>query len=207
MPPVVIKTGTVTGQIVVAIIDGEDEDSIPDIIYGQGAYLFRPSIDHVLYPDASPNPVTMALSPIRAILDSEGYICTPHPETNTPMYRGVTLPASNDPDASTMGWTWGAQPMLTNTQASIGIANFQLDPGQSRDLTTIVKVPSSPGVGIPQMEQLVIRAEQAAQDAAGSTPSGSISIDPEDSTVILLETNGSTIVQDQLDPTILILTI
>ena len=84
------------------------------------------------------------------------------------MYRGVKLLATDDPDMAVTDWTWTADyrfESVNGVTLQIPAHNFALPSDSVVDLTTIVKVPSSPGYGLPQAEAAALRAEAAAQVA------------------------------------------
>lgn len=170
--PANISTGRVTGQFIVGIADGADLDDEPDFIAAQGTVTFTASTPYLPNPTASPNPVTMLNTSIVAILDGEGYLCTPDP--NFPGQsgrRGIRLVATDDKDASVEGWTWKATPRFQDVNgtplgAIISTFDFALPSGSTVDLTTVVKVPASQGIGTEQAEALAASAQAAAVRAA-----------------------------------------
>lgn len=165
MLPSEIKTGLVTGQFIITVIDNDDPDFKPQIVPAQGKVTFKPSVDYIPYPGLTPNAVTVMQGPIVGILDSEGYLCTPHPVTGEPLYQGVHLNAADDPEAAVKGWSWSASPSLTNSKLAVKSINFVLNTGDVVDLGKLISVPSTPGYGLPQAESSALRAEAAAQVA------------------------------------------
>lgn len=166
--PAELSTGMVHGRFIVAMIDGDDTDQEPEAIPASGKIVFKASVPYVPVPVTSEGPVTVLKGPITGVLDSDGYLCTPHPVTSEPMYRGVKLLATDDPDMAVTDWTWTAEYRLDPVGAvtlAIAAHAFALPSGSELDLTTLVKVPSSPGYGLPQAEAAVLRAEAAAQVA------------------------------------------
>lgn len=156
--PAELSTGMVHGRFIVAMIDGDDTDQEPDVIPASGKIVFKASVPYVPVPVTSEGPVTVLKGPITGVLDSEGYLCTPHPMTSEPMYRGVKLLATDDPDMAVTDWTWTAEYRLDSVGAvalAIAAHSFALPSGSELDLTTLVKVPSSPGYGLPQAEAAV----------------------------------------------------
>lgn len=170
--PANISTGRVTGQFIVGVADGVDVDDEPDFIAASGTVAFTASTPYLPNPTASPNPVTMLKTTILAVLDGEGYICTPSPEDPTVAgRRGIRLVATDDPDASVEGWTWKATPQFLNVNGTvihdaIKTFDFALPSGATVDLTTVVKVPASQGIGTEQAEALAAAASASAQAAA-----------------------------------------
>lgn len=166
--PTNVSTGMVFGRFIISIVDGYDEGQEPDAIPATGSITFDASVPYLPNPSAGPSPVTILKVPIKGILDEEGYLCTPHPVTGVAMYRGVRLVATDDPDLLVSDWTWTATYRFDSVNASalqIPAHSFALPGGTEVDLTTAVKVPASPGYGLPQAEAAVLRAESAALSA------------------------------------------
>lgn len=169
--PANFSTGRVTGQFIVGVVDGPDEDDEPDFIPASGVIAFTASTPYLPHPSASPNPVTMLKTTILAVLNDEGYICTPDPDDHSrPGRPGIRLVATDDPGASVEGWTWNATPQFLNVNGTvihdaIKTFNFALPGGSTVDLTTVVKVPASQGIGT---EQAAALAAAAQADAAAA---------------------------------------
>lgn len=172
MLPTNVDTGRVEGRFIVGVVDGPDEDLDPDGIPAQGTITFTASVPYLPDPFASPAPVTILKAPITGVLDSEGYLCTPDPaDPSKPGYRGLRLVATDDPDLSVTGWTWTVTykfQRVAGTALSIASHSMALPSGSTVDLTTVMKVPSSPGVGVVQAEALAAAAQSAASAAAQS---------------------------------------
>lgn len=170
--PANFSTGRVTGQFIVGVADGPDDDDEPDFIPAAGVVAFTASTPYLPHPAADPNPVTMLKTTILAILDSEGYICTPRPDNPTVAgRRGIRLVATDDAGASVEGWTWNATPQFVDVNGSvihdaIRTFNFALPAGSTVDLTTVVKVPASQGIGTEQAVAALAKAKEAAESAA-----------------------------------------
>lgn len=170
--PANISTGRVTGQFVVGVVDGADTDDEPDFIAAKGYISFTASTPYLPNRTATPNPVTMLKTTIRAVLDDEGYLCTPNPQSpSVPGKRGIRLVATNDPDTGVEGWTWNATPSFTDVNGTrladaIKTFDFALPSGSTVDLTTVVRVPASQGIGVPQAEAAAAAAQDAATKAA-----------------------------------------
>lgn len=168
--PTNVDTGRVEGRFIVGVVDGPDQDLDPDGIPAQGTVTFTASVPYLPDPFASPAPVTILKAPIIGVLDSEGYLCTPDPaDPRKPGYRGLRLIATDDPDLSVQGWTWT---VTYNFQRVAGVAlsiashSMALPSGSTVDLTTVVKVPSSNGIGLEQAEALAASAQAAATAAS-----------------------------------------
>lgn len=166
--PAELSTGMVHGRFIVAVIDGDDADLEPEVIPATGRIVFKASVGYIPVPATNEGPVTVMKGPITGVLDGEGYLSTPHPTTGEPMYRGVKLLATDDPDMAVTDWTWAADyrfESVNGVTLQIPAHSFALPGGTVVDLTTMVKVPSSPGYGLPQAEAAALRAEAAAQVA------------------------------------------
>ncbi|UTT41486.1 hypothetical protein NMP99_03135 [Glutamicibacter mishrai] len=166
--PAELSTGMVHGRFIVAVIDGDDADQEPEVIPATGRIVFKSSVGYIPVPATTEGPVTVMKGPITGVLDEEGYLSTPHPTTGEPMYRGVKLLATDDPDMAVTDWTWSADyrfESVNGVTLQIPAHSFALPSDTVVDLTTMVKVPSSPGYGLPQAEAAVLRAEAAAQVA------------------------------------------
>jgi len=171
--PTNIATGRVTGQFLAGVVDGADDDQDPDAIPAAGFVTFTASVPYLPDPTSAPNPTTILTTSVVAVLDNEGYLCTPAPGTLEPSYRGVRLIATDDPDLSVEGWTWNATysfSTVSGQKLAIPTHSFAVPSGGVVDLTTVVKVPSSTGIGTEQAEALAASAQaaaiQSAQDAA-----------------------------------------
>lgn len=178
--PASISTGLIHWRLVVGVIDGEDLDQIPDVITTTGKVIFRASVDYFPIYETLEGPMTMLKGPITGVLDSEGWLCTPHPITGLPMYRGVRLLATDDPDVGVINWTWKVTYLLDSVRGTtfklaahdISVPTYIPEIDNYVDLTKAVKVPSSPGYGLPQSEAAVLRAEAIAQDIAEKADNG-----------------------------------
>lgn len=172
MKPSNVPTGRVTGRFIIGVEDGSDPDDDPDYIAAKGVVELQMSVPYIPNPTADPAPVTMLNARRRMILDAEGYACTPDPTDPTkPGARGMRLEADGSPDALVSGWTWNVTyrfDPVNGSAPSIAAHSFVMLPDAVVDLTTVIKVPSSPGYGLPQSEAAVLRAEGAALESAQS---------------------------------------
>lgn len=164
--PIDVGTGTITGRFVIGVIDSPfDADNDPELIPAQGRISFTPSIGYV--PNSSNNPaMTIMKSTITGVLDSEGYLCTPDNTSPTGYSRGVNLFATDVGQVT--NWTYNVKysfSTVNGVTSSIPDHPISVPSGSVQDLTTLVKVPSSPGIGIPQMESAVAVAVASARDA------------------------------------------
>lgn len=166
--PANVDTGKVEGRFVVGVIDGPDPDDEPDAIPAQGTITFAASVPYLPNPTANPAPVTILKAPIVAVLDAEGYLSARLPD-GTAGARGVRLIATDDPDLSVQGWTWTVTYAFENVNGvrpQIAAHSMALPTGATVDLTSVVKVPSSTGIGVEQAEALAAAAQAAAAQAA-----------------------------------------
>lgn len=193
--PTNVSTGRVTGQFIVGVTDGDDADQDPDVIPAAGFVTFTASVPYLPDPTASPNPVTILQTSIVAVLDPEGYLCTPLTGSLDPGYRGVRLFATDDPDVSVVGWTWTATykfATVAGAPLAIPTHSFAVPSDGTVDLTTVIKVPSSTGIGTEQAEALAASAQAAAVAAAASAAAAAGSAAVTDSNIADLVTTPDT---------------
>lgn len=150
---ITVSYGTVVGQFVSSVVDTNiDPDILPDAIAMGGTITFTPSVPYVKNILDPINPVTIVKTPITAILDAEGYLCTPTIDPATGKYaRGVTLVATDDDNLNPIDWTWGVDYRLTSNGKSIaGPARHYIEvpTNTTVDLTVASPVPSSTGTPI-----------------------------------------------------------
>ena len=168
-----VLSGRVVGRFAVGVVDGVDEDDEPDLIPARGTVTFTASVPYLPNVAASP-PITILGSPRVAVLDEEGYVCTPNPANpSVAGKRGMRLEATDDPGAGVTGWTWNATYRFTDAKGSplmvsIPTFAFELPAGEERDLTRVVKIPSSKGIGVERAEALADMAAAAALSSADS---------------------------------------
>jgi hypothetical protein len=87
---------TVHAQFVAVTGDGADTDRLPDIApSGNGEVIFTPSLRTVRYVGEE-GPYVVSLKQYRAVVDNEGYLCTPD-ESGQPGERGIVLPSTDAP--------------------------------------------------------------------------------------------------------------
>lgn len=170
--PTNIGSGRVVGRFIFGVVDGEDANEEPDLIPAKGTITFAPSIPYAPNATDVGGPVTIVPATVTAVLDADGYVCTPDPEDPTKAgYRGVRLFATDDTDLSVQNWTWTVTYKLAaipGASAAIPAHSMTLPEGETVDLTTVVKAPASQGYGIPQAEAAALRAEAAAVTAGAS---------------------------------------
>ncbi|AIX99761.1 hypothetical protein ART_0163 [Arthrobacter sp. PAMC 25486] len=171
MKPSNMGTGRVVGQFGIGRVDGPDVDNEPEVVPLSGSITFTPSVPYFPNRTSSPNPITVLTAPITAVLDYDGYVCTPAADGVTPLYRGIQLFATDDPDMSVENWTYSVVyrfNAVNGAAPTIKAHSMALPEGAEIDLTKAVEVPSSPGVGTPQALALLAEAEAAASASAQS---------------------------------------
>lgn len=143
-PIVGLQYGTVTWTAVLAVADGVDVDSVPDIMpVSNGEVIFTPSAKTFLIPSATP-PVTIIGQPVVCTIQNGKLVDAEGRDT-------VTLLADS-PAMNPVGWTWRVDYSLNDDRIKGGFS-FHLAPDESVDLTTITPVGSSGGVLVTQGEK------------------------------------------------------
>ncbi len=173
--PVELGYGTVNGRFLVAVRDEDDQNLAPDGEPVRGQVVFTASIEYATVPVSSSGPQTIIFDQIVGVFDDQGYLCTPHPKSGNPMYRGISLTATDDSDLSVTGWTWKATYQLQSSDRKalkIPDHSFAVPDGSMLDLATLVSIPSTPGYGLPQAEASALRAETIAQSIREDADSG-----------------------------------
>lgn len=154
--PTNISYGTVVGQFLAALQDGPDPDKLPEGVPMSGTVTFIASPVYVLDYNSAPNPVTIVKTPIVCSLDSEGYVCSPYVSPTSPLSRGVSLIATDDPDLLPVDWTWTVMYNLTDpngSRVSLPNQDILVPGGTTVDLTTVMNVAASNGTVITKGEQ------------------------------------------------------
>lgn len=171
MKPSNVSTGKVVQRLIVGMQDGPDPDAEPDFIAAKGVAIFTPSVAYLPDPTADPDPVTLLMKTrVIGVYDDEGYLCT-RLEDGTAGERGVRLVANDNASLLVSEWTWNVAYKLdpvAGDALDLPPHAFFLLSDAIVDLTTVVKVPSSPGIGIEQAVGMLARAEYAALQAAES---------------------------------------
>lgn len=203
MKPANVQTGLVTGRFIVGVADGPDEGQEPDFIAAVGRILFVASVPYLPDPTADPAPVTLLQAPVVGVLDHEGYLCTVN-EAGGPGERGIRLIATDDPDLLVQEWTWNVKytfETVNGVEPRIEPHAFFLPSDAAVDLTTLVKVPSSPGLGLEQVEAAVLRAEEeaakaqlAANESAALVAQTFVAAEVQGDDLVLTRDNGETVV-------------
>lgn len=120
---------------------------------------FEASVPYARVASATP-PTVVSLGKIVCNTDANGQLVSPDGSA------GVYLVASDDPNLDPSGWTYTA----TISQKSIVpiTVTFVAPSGGSIDLSSVVKVPASPGAELVQWQQAVADAQAARDQAAAS---------------------------------------
>lgn len=179
--PANISYGTVVGQFLAAVADGNDADELPDSVAMSGTVVFIASPGYVIDYTATPNPVVIVKTAITCRLDSSGYLCSPYPDDNSK--RGVTLVATDDPDLNPVGWTWNVIYNLTDPQGKpVAMPNqsIQVPTGATVDLATVMPIGMSNGQMIIKGDPNVLTVgtvtsgNDAAVTISGQSPNQTI---------------------------------
>lgn len=162
--PVNVRYGTVVGQFIASVGDTEsDIDALPDSKPMGGSIVFTPSVPYVKNVSNPDNPITIVKTSITAILDEEGYICTPTIDPVTLKYiRGIKLVATDDPNLNPVNWTWNVDYRLTDSGKQVaGPARHPISVAMDAtvDLTLAAPVASSPGNAIVRGPSGIITIE------------------------------------------------
>lgn len=172
-----LQTGRVEWRAVADIIDGPDEDTEPDIIPAQGEIWFDAEVKYWPAGTAEGGPMTIVHVQKIAIIDFEGFLCSPDPQdpTKAGPNRFMRLYATNDPDYGVTGWKWKATPRLKDINGkplmdAVDPKEFFLEAGTTLDLTHIF---NKPLVGGPETPLLVAEGVAAAAAASASSAANS----------------------------------
>ena len=164
-----IGTGLVTGRFIVGVADSTDPDAEPDGIPARGRIVFTPTPPYLPAPGSSDGSLTVLQVPITAVLDAQGIMCAPdllNPgEAGDP---GLRLIAADTPTILVNGWTYKVEyffEMVNNVIPKIPTHEIEVLTGAVIDLTSVVKVPESPGIGEDQAAVLIAMAQAAADRA------------------------------------------
>lgn len=166
--PLELPTGRVVGKFIFEVQDNNDLGADPQLVPVTGDITIKSAIDNLTIFDQTLGKFVTFRGPHKAILNSEGELATPDPTTGIPMYTGMTLWSNDSDTLSVKGWTYTATFNLKTADGrtlNLPPATFTLATGQVVDLADVVKVPATPGYGLPQAEGAALRAEAAAQVA------------------------------------------
>lgn len=154
MLPETILYGKVTGLFRQAVIDGADEDTLPDSTPAAGSVTFTPAVGRLTV--HNPEPVTVVLQPIKAVLDSEGYLSTPAGD------RGVYLIATGGQVTEPSDFTYQVDISIRGTRFTP--FHIEVPAGGHIDLSTLVPVAQSPGTVTIVSETLYADALAALEE-------------------------------------------
>lgn len=172
--PAALSSRVVTGRYGLGVIDGPDPDSEPELIPARGTIVFRPvGVKNITLNATGDDPITILLTEFLAVLDDEGFICTPKAD-GTPGERGLRLFTSNDPASSATGWKWRATPRIITPAGTVAVGaidpfEFPLPVGTSElNLNKAIPPAGELPVTPDQATALVASAEAAAMEALGA---------------------------------------
>lgn len=158
--PASVSTCRVDLRLIQAIV-GSANAGVP---LDNATVTFEASVPYARVASATP-PTVVSLGKIVCTTDANGQLISPDGSL------GVYLVASDDPDLDPSGWTYTA----TISQKSIVpiVVTFVAPSGGSIDLSSVVKVPTSPGAELVQWQQAVADAQAARDQAAASATAAS----------------------------------
>ena len=142
-----LSHGYIKGRFLAGILDLlSDAGDAPDAEPMQGYIQLSATTSALKVPNASPDPAVVfpGAGVIQINLDSEGYLV--HNGQRT-----IALWATDDTDASPVGWQWRVSFFLTYRDREVAYAsfNFDLPAGETRDMASIAPVLTpSPGQAI-----------------------------------------------------------
>lgn len=126
--PTNIATGTIVGRF--GVVGSADDGFAP--MTGL-IVTFDPAVGELLLDaTALPVPLAIIMSPVVCSIDAEGYLCGPSG------YRGVTLIATDDPDLSATGWTYGVR--FSGTQNQFSDFSLSVASGSQVDIANLLPV-------------------------------------------------------------------
>ena len=170
--PLELPTGRVVGKFIFEVQDNSDPGEEPQLIPVTGDIIIKSSIDNLSIFDQSLGKFITFRGPHKAIVNSLGELATPDPITGDPMYTGMSLWSNDSEKLSVKGWTYTATFNLKTSDGktlNLPPATFTLATGQEVDLADVIKVPATPGYGLPQAEGAALRAEAAAVESSQSS--------------------------------------
>lgn len=163
-----VSYGKVKGRLTTFVADGSDQGEEPDLIPLQGTITFQLNVPRVLQSSALPTSLVIASTPFVAVLDSEGYLCTPGPTTGSTLYRGMSLIANDDPLLNPSNTSYTVSYMLRQGSLVVDLPPHTIfvPAGQEVDLASFVPPANAPTIGTAQAEAAAARAVEAANSAA-----------------------------------------
>lgn len=166
--PLELPTGRVVGKFIFEVQDNSDPGEEPQLVPVTGDIIIKSSIDNLSIFDQSLGKFITFRGPHKAIINSLGELATPDPIYGEPMYTGMSLWSNDSDKLSVKGWTYTATFNLKTVEGKnldLQPATFTLATGQELDLADVIRVPATPGYGLPQAEGAALRAESAAVSA------------------------------------------
>lgn len=181
-----IGFGTVTGRFATAVLTAGDVDGYPNMVPATTLTItFTASVESVLNRAATPAPVSIAMVPIVCTVNADGYLI------GGDGLPGVKLIATNDTDVDPNGWTWGVSFLLGGGRAPFRDFSMALPQGTTIDITNIIAVPSSTGVGLSQAQAAEAAAVAAASSASASATAAASSASSAASTLATAVVKGT----------------
>lgn len=166
--PLELPTGRVVGKFIFEVQDNSDPGEEPQLVPVTGDIIIKSSIENLSVFDQSLGKFITFRGPHKAIINSLGELATPDPIYGEPMYTGMSLWSNDSDKLSVKGWTYTATFNLKTVEGKnldLPPATFTLATGQEVDLADVIRVPATPGYGLPQAEGAALRAESAAVSA------------------------------------------
>jgi len=167
---VAISYGTIVGRLVIGQADGTDPDDLPDLIPLQGTVQIEANANKIVDPDG---PYLIARTSFKAVLDSEGYLCTPAAD-GTAGTRGMKVLAT-DSATNPTGFQYNVSYTLKD-QASVQVwvdsHLIAVPTDETVDLALVIPPTAAPPIGTAAAEAAAAVAQQAAQDAQAAAEAG-----------------------------------
>ncbi|WP_313812976.1 hypothetical protein [Glutamicibacter sp.] len=170
-----LRTRLVNWWVAAAVTDGVDPDQKPDTVPVAGTAVLKMFVTYNNV-HTSAGSATLVRVPINAIFDDEGHLATPypkgHPQEGRPMYRGVVLHVTDDPNASVQDYTWSIETKFNkvgDVQVQIPTFSFLLPYAEEPlNLADVAPTPATPGYGLPQSEAAALRSAESSAESAAS---------------------------------------
>lgn len=169
-----ISYGTIVGRLVIGQADGTDPDDLPDLIPLQGSVQIEANANKIVDPDG---PYLIARTSFKAVLDSEGYLCTPAAD-GTAGTRGMKVLAT-DSATNPTGFQYNVSYTLKDqSQAQVRVDShlIAVPTGETVDLALVIPPTAATPSAVAVAEAAAAAAAtsaaaaQAAAEAGGATP-------------------------------------
>ena len=175
-----IGTGLVTGRFIVGVADGEDVDVEPDRVPATGRIVFTAAPPYLPAPGATDGSLTILQVPITTVINDQGDLCRPNPlNPGTAGDPDIRLIAEDSPTILVHDWTYKVEYFfdpVNGVTPKIDTHHIRVTVGSETDLTTVAKVPESPGLGDDGVAELIARVDavvtQVQEDAAAGVFDG-----------------------------------